>query len=491
MPFITTVKPERKRKSKILLGANLIDCQASAETQAQIPNGSLCLYGRTRIHIRKGPLSNKAKRIPLCRKVWIVPWDDKIIVSPMSPTTPPKRENNHQDAAKHLTEVSHDTPSGTNTTKKKESSQSAKSKGMPPTSQPWSRAARTQGVDSGLNQLEGCTGGTTKSAHPDKKADRKKIDCIHWAKGKCTRDKCRFLHDPTKAPAKSEQTPKSDTVSDSEEEVAESADGGDISDGDPEPCDERVGAPEPIYDSLGDVIDVLDVAEVELRTQPAPSTSRWGNTIFSFSALSAGGLATLLKFVSDKETRWIKWCQRLPLVGFTPSPWATKVFRYFYALPGPMRNPLLIGVSAGAAARIAYFFYQSLYVEGDTAEVHKQMVGFRNYKWSWLGKLTGIGRQNQNQLRDFQERRGLTHHAHVTVHNGLVKFLKKKYRGSNIEAHLPRSWYRTIVEYSNVIDLAIVDNSVRYTHQLLHSAHAQDVACGLVAVKPLPVGRPN
>lgn len=94
--------------------------------------------------------------------------------------------------------------------------------------------------------------------------------------------------------------------------------------------------------------------------------------------------------------------------------------------------------------------------------------------------------------QDFMARRGLTHDTTVQVHKGLVNFLVKKYRRSNIEAHLPNSWYKSIEDYTEVLDIEVVNNSVRRAHQLLYSYHMQDVANGLYTGRAaVPVGRPN
>lgn len=131
------------------------------------------------------------------------------------------------------------------------------------------------------------------------------------------------------------------------------------------------------------------------------------------------------------------------------------------------------------------------YYLGDTSEHHKQTVGELSYTKPWLGRIFGTSWQNLEQRRDFQLRRGLDHKASVWVHRGLVDFLTKRYRRTNIEAHLPRSWYRSIEDYIEVLSLNVVDNSVRHAHQILHSAHMQDLECGLTVTRCFPVGRPN
>jgi len=236
-------------------------------------------------------------------------------------------------------------------------------------------------------------------------------------------------------------------------------------------------------------IDVSDTSVVELRSKGLTFPVSWKFTISSAAGLVAGTAASCVKFFSRSETSW----RRAIYAGwkYIPGDFHVKVVRWLHGWPKPFSDPYVIGAASAALACCAYELVRAQFMVGDTIEAHKQMVVLPSYVRSPIGALFGYGLQNREQMRDFQLRRGLDHYAQVVVHNGLVEFLVKRYRGSNIEAHLPRSWYRTITEYTDVLGVRLVDDSVRYAHQLLHSAHAQDVACGLVVVKPMPVGRPN
>jgi len=318
--------------------------------------------------------------------------------------------------------------------------------------------------------------------------------CRHFLLGKCTRNPCRFSHPIVVEAHKTEVKDASEAASPegplSPASLIEVEGPGPDMPETKKPSEGDAGAPDDGTTEKKE-IDLDDLEVVELRCRAPQPVTPWA----TYASLAVGSIigatASLIKFTTTRERVYIAYCTGSALFNGSPTERWLDFIRRLHGIRAPARDFLFVGAAATAACLSVNSLFSLTLTIGDTMEQHKEMVSKPSYIESALGWLWGGGRQNPNHRRDFQSRRGLDNYAMVTVHRGLVEFLVKRFRRSNIEAHLPRSWYRVIEEYTNALQVDIVDNSVRHAHQLLYSAHMQDQLCGLVVSKPMPVGRPN
>lgn len=322
-----------------------------------------------------------------------------------------------------------------------------------PTSKVGDRLRKSSGIDAGLTQLEGVSSRS-------KAVSTKSEDCKWWAKGKCTRERCRFNHRP--------EMKFCDTAQ-AESKLPDASGSAETSTKEDRPDKPKVA------------IDPFNLANVVIGSVPLAST----RDVDMFVIPMKITLVFMIVMVA---------CAPLPMVcrhNDVLYDFMSRNSCYFHDMRKRGYWDLLLAefIVCYMMVYVAYRHLVRLRTPAFVELVHRQYnstaryIGFR-----WFGGVMSL----KPDPADFLARRGLTHDSMVTCHEGLVTFLVKKYRRSNIEAHLPNSWYKSIEEYVEVLDIDVVNNSVRRAHQILHSYHAQDVANGLYSGRAaVPVGRPN
>lgn len=316
--------------------------------------------------------------------------------------------------------------------------------GMPPTSKVGDRIKATSGIDSGLQQLpEPSTFVVVDLPVLE--------DCRHWVNGKCTRHRCRYAHDPAK---KFSGGPTTGSASPP------------IRASDDATCAEIN-------------VDDVEVVKLGVKTRnnhPVAPLFLKAACISTLWSLCVSALSPLPSY--RRHPDW-----------FYDSILST-IYRQFLWYDD--NKVVLLFATWSLAFTLTYLFlrrYSRIF--GRSEAVHTLALGVPRYVanglFPWL-----VSSVSPDRARDTLSLRGLDNDVEATVNTGLVTFLLKRYRRSNIEAHLPNSWYKSIENYMDVLSLEIVNNSVRRAHQILYSQHLQDVEMGLYSGRSaVPSGRPN
>lgn len=319
-----------------------------------------------------------------------------------------------------------------------------KDKRMPPTSSPGDRLKSTSGIDAAIVQLPE----PSAECVVEPNVVIEVSDCKHWLEGTCNRHHCRFLHDPAKRGTPPVRTPDAVPVlRDAPEEK---------------------------------VIDPYDLSNVVLGSRPSPKPSVYRALSLAFRAST---LVTILVHLSIRAPGVPRRHEDLLF---------NEIILSYFNFSNWMSDTrvTLLFITWSICFTIAYVTFRKFSKVKNRAElIHTLYESVPRYVESlnWLPIV-----DQQNRAGDLLYRRGLTEDVRALVHTELVDFLVKKYRRSNIEAHLPNSWYKSIEDYMKVLPIEVVNNSVRRAHQILYSQHLQDVEMGLYFGRAaVPTGRPN
>lgn len=318
-----------------------------------------------------------------------------------------------------------------------------------PVSDVGDRLRATSGIDSALSQTSSVSSKTTKST--------KSVDCRHWCTGTCTRERCRFNHRPEakfkgKLSLKIPSSPSTTEELTSSSGSPPSASGGSSSVSTPKP---PTTAPPPKK-----FVNVNDLKYMVLGNVPV--------------VIQQPQTPVLLYFV-------------LTIV-FLVVPFPASIFANLVVYVGYHLVVILWKLISALSNLLVRSLWPMRKGQNPVEDVHLQHAAYPRYVAAWWP----FSKEVVQDPRDFLSRRGLTYDSEVVCHKELVDFLIKRYRRSNIEAHLPNSWYKSIEDYVEVLDMEIINNSVRRAHQVLYSYHMQDVANGLYSGRAaVPVGRPN